>query len=417
MFEPASSSDYADHSFAAPSRPWSLTLAVQLGALALVIALAFGPPLYSMIHAESGAKTFNADYSLHVGLIQTAIKDGSWQPHFLFQWVVWGLSGFRAGAASLGWAMFAVVLAAAFGKAALTFLFYQRTLGAQPSASASIPPSTAAFGLTLASLMLMPISSPGTVENMYLGLIAPNVWHNPTSLFAWPLMMALFFAGARCVDVPSPRAFAVVSGLLVLNVAAKPNSVIVFAPAFAVMCVARHRSWKALLWTTLALLPVLAALILQWRWAYAQSSRLATASTKIVFSPLEAWRQHTTSILGSCARSVAFPTAFVILHARRLRRSPLLGLAWATFLVGVAWVALAGESGDRMWHFNFSWGAHLASYILFIVTIAEWLRRDPEPLPPRRVLWRELVLALVLAAHVLSGIVYFFRIAIGRAYL
>jgi hypothetical protein len=389
--------------------------------LGLVVLLVAGPPLYLMVHADGVVLPHPSDYPAHVSLIQTALKDGSWQPHFLVQWLVWALSGFSARAVALGWAMSGVALACVFAKAALTQRFFADTLSRQPGSFAArlgISRSTLALGLAVASLMLFPIAIPAGTSRIYLGQIAPNVWHNPTILVAWPLMLLLFFVSARQLERASGPGLAAVALLLVLNAIAKPNAVLVFVPAFALLALVRLRGARARLWTALAFLPVLATLILQWRWAYSHESRLASATASIVFAPFQAWRLYTTSVVASTLRSIAFPLAYVALYPRSLRRSTHLGLAWAIFLFGWLWLALAAESGDRISSLNFSWGAHLASYILFIATIADWLQRAPgdSPLPPTVRRLGVVVLGVLLSAHVVSGLIYFMRVAVGLGF-
>lgn len=393
---------------------------VPLWPLGLIVLLVAGPPLYLMVHADGVALPYPSDYPAHVLLIRTALRDGSWQPHFLGQWLVWASSGFSASAAALKWAMWGVVLACVFAKAALTQRFFADTLSRQPESFAArlgISRSTLALGLAVASLMLLPLARPAGLDKIYLGQLAPNVWHNPTILVAWPLMLLLFFVSARHLERGSRRSLAALAILLVLNALAKPNAVLVFLPAFALLALARLRGARAWMWTALAILPVLVTLILQWRWAYSHGSHPTLVKTSIVFAPFQAWRLHTPSVLSSTLRSIAFPLAYAALYPRSLRRSTYLGLAWATFLFGWLWLALAAESGERMSSLNFSWGAYLACYVLFIATIADWLQRAPDDgsLLGRRL--RGVVLGLLLSAHLVSGLIYFMRVAVGLGYL
>jgi hypothetical protein len=367
--------------------------------LGLIVILVAGPPFYLMLEAPGTEGPYLSDYPTHVSLIRTAVHDGSWQPHFLIQWLVWALAGFSARAGALKWAMWALMLLCLFAKAALA----QRAFAEASS-------RRLALGLAVASLMLVPIVSPSEPEKIYLGQLSPNVWHNPTILVAWPLMLLLFFAGANTLEHGSRRSLPVFAILLVLNAIAKPNAVMVFIPAFAVLALGRVRGARALAWTAVAIVPALLTLVLQWRWAYAHDSHLTSASSRIVFAPFEAWHLHTKSVLLSTLRSIAFPLAYAALYPGGLRRSTRLGLAWATFLSAWLWVALAAESGVRMWNFNFSWGAHLACYILFVATIQDWLQRDPDRRP------RDVVLGVLLSAHLVSGLIYFMRLAVGLGY-
>jgi hypothetical protein len=314
-----------------------------------------------------------------------------------------------------------VALAGLIVKVLLTFGFYEYELGNDRHAKhlariLGMRGRELLVVVSLGSMLLMPILDPRQIGSIYIGQIAPNIWHNPTSLYVWPLVIALFFAAGRYLEKPRGALLGVIGGLFVLNVLAKPNFVLAFGPALSIACLLRYGPSRTLLWSQLALLPTLFILVAQAYWAY--SHTVPTEATSVVFAPLAAWRMHSTSVPLSIARSVAFPLTYVLLYRRHLRRPRLMALGWLTFGVALLWALLLAESDWRMWHFNFVWGAHLALYPLFIVTVADLCAA---PLPRKDVVDRPSATACtvvwtLLGLHFVSGCVYFFRQAIGMGY-
>jgi hypothetical protein len=233
------------------------------GELAQFVVLIFttlmiaGPSVYQMIHS-SGA-FFPSDYQLHIGLIQKALQDGSWQPHFLYQWTVYALSGFHSEFEPLATATLVVALLSLIAKICLTHLVYLSTLttgrGGEGGQFTILPASNILL-LTLISSVLMPLLNPFLTGGTYLGKVAPNIWHNPTSLLAWPFVILLFFAAYDYLD-RTPAGIPIYLGaLFVVNALAKPNYVLALAPVFFFACLARFGLSKRFAISQFALLPV-----------------------------------------------------------------------------------------------------------------------------------------------------------------
>lgn len=389
------------------------TALIDGGVVTVLMILLAGAPLYQMIHSTND-KVFASDYPDHLRFIQKAALDGSWEPHFLFQWTVYALSGFRSTFIALSWSMFGIILACLIAKGLLTLRCYRLAAAAcQDPLDRSFRTGRLVLPLALTSCLLMPIITPVRPQDVYLGQVAPNLWHNPTVIFAWPLVILLFFFGLDFLERRRSAILIAVAVLFLLNTVAKPNFVLAFGPVFSVACLYRFGFSRRFLLEQTALVPTVLVLAAQAHWTYSHANP-ATASS-IVLAPLAAWRSRSHWITLSILRSIAFPLAYLILRPDRLRDSARLGMAWLTFGSALAWALLFAESGPRLRDFNFLWGAHLALFVLFAATIMDYLCSPSRA--PRTLFRSEVWLWLLFGLHLLSGILYFLKIGVGLGYL
>jgi hypothetical protein len=83
-------------------------------------------------------------------------------------------------------------------------------------------------------------------------------------------------------------------------------------------------------------------------------------------------------------------------------------LAWLAFLIAAFQNYFLAESGARLYHWNFVWGANITLFILFVVSLMlllELNRPLPESLKARSKLY---ALLGIFALHVMSGIVWYY---------
>jgi hypothetical protein len=232
--------------------------------------------------------------------------------------------------------------------------------------------------------------------------VSPNVWHNPTGVFAMPFALLLFVVGWRALEAPGTATLALTGAATVLSLLAKPNYVLAFAPCFGVAAaVALYRAVRARRLTvpgaTVAVLaalgPPLAVLVFQYRSAFGAD---AGEPGGVIFAPWAAWRQLTDNIPASLLLGIAFPVAVLGLYLRQVAGDKRLVLAWAVMAVAVGEYALLAESGSRFQFNNFGWGPMLADQVLFVASCGFLLRQ-----PASR---RRQIAFAVLGLHVASGL-------------
>src|SRR5579871_177785 len=214
-------------SSASLSRLWGAATAAVLTVLAYAT-------FYAML-AERPAGTPNDDHYFHLDIIQ---NDPPWPPpvpHPLYHWVVQAalrLAPEKGPGGLAGCA--AAVLALAVG---LRGWLTQRELSATLSGpAAAVACLLLAVAMALPNWWRFPAPSLRSVElgfdpghwlwrlpSVYLGQLNPNVWHNPTAVFAGPFALLVFLVGMHNLDKPGIVTALCVGVASSLCALAKPN--------------------------------------------------------------------------------------------------------------------------------------------------------------------------------------------------
>jgi hypothetical protein len=232
-----------------------------------------------------------------------------------------------------------------------------------------VPPQEAA-ATTLALALAMALPKWWDFPSVYLGQVNPNVWHNPTAVFASPLALLTFLAAARYREAPAPGRALSVGAWSALCAVAKPNYLLAFLPCFGPVLLAllyravRRGSLSAAkaVWHLLAALgPPAVTLAWQYWVAFGREGRAG-----ITFDPLGVWSQFTPFIATSALAGLAFPCVVVAFFGRHALADWRLLFAWAVLAVAIAQYALLAETGPRATDGNFYWAVVPATYVLFL---------------------------------------------------
>ncbi len=366
-----------------------------------------------------------ADHEVHVRLIQRGVEAGIWPAHFLFHAIVFGLSGFRHDFVSLAWAALVVLTMCVIAKAWLTYVLLVRHCRRLPTAtfedSYGLSHATLLVLVTATLMLSAPIVRPWWTHRIYLGQISPNIWHNPTTVVCWPLVILLFFAAVAFLRLGRLRELVVVGLLSALSVLVKPNYFLAFAPVYAVLTLRRFGlSWIWLL-SQAALIPTVMLLCWQVATSFLGPNAMRP-DLHIAWMPLAVWHIYSNSIPVSLLFSLSFPLSYLVIYRRCLQNRDMLLFAWGVMLCALAWTGCFAEvrlDGTLDGDFNFSWGSHLALFMLFLVTAIDMLDspaamssigRNPAAGRIARLPW------WLLGAHAASGVLWIVRQAIGKGY-
>jgi hypothetical protein len=358
-----------------------------LAAFGLAVAAVFWPLFDRMARGAS------IDFSAHLRFARNMARDGA--PHserFGFELLTLLVAGFADEAVALVRAAAVVATLATALKAVMSAQWLSRRLGARQ-----------ALVLAAVVLFVAPITF-ATVHPtwrrhaaVHLGQMSGLIFHNPTTVLVFPFVIALFVATWRGKAVAA-------GALAAAQCLVKPNFVLAWAPAFVVLELRRRGfDWRSLARVAAVLAPATAVLT----WQYLTTEKLGEA---MVIAPFRAWRQLSPNIPLSIARSVAFPALLVALHFREVRRRGELLFAWAILAVATLQYALLYLKGAA-YPGNWSWGRYLAIYLVFLLSVELFAG-----IAARRESWRGVrpaaanaTLALVLALHVGSGLLYYWQ--------
>lgn len=255
-------------------------------------------------------------------------------------------------------------------------------------------------------------------EQFYFGKLTPVVWHNSTTILAAPFALLLFVSTCWVLSrrLNSWTSQTVQAVLVVLSALAKPNYLLALVPAVAVWCliqvVQTPRPWRLAKLKELGVraaptFSVAAAVLLIQYWLTYGGPGLQIEGQRVsnVWRPFALWEiwhsDYGIDPLWCLFASVVTPLVLTILVWRiRLYRLPLT-IAWSAVAVGLLEFSLLAESledGSTLFHGNWIWGAQSAMTVLFVVTLATYMREFS------RLTWLKWVGFLLVAYQVVSGL-------------
>jgi hypothetical protein len=341
--------------------------------IAATVVFLIAMPLFSV-------RVSTGDYGPHIGFTRDLLAGKGTPPHPFFHLTLIALSGGDLFAASG-----LVVFICAASLAGVTWLSARMIEGA------GCPPVLTVILSVLLALVL-PLPNWWGLHR-YHGLTTPNVWHNPTGVFAMPFALWLFITATRLLDRPTIGRAALAGLAGVLSLLSKPNYFLCFVPAFALTLVSVvYRLRPATAAKLLALTFGAPAVVLlgQYLWL--------TADTAVIFNPFAIWSGYVRGhYVGAVLVGIAFPLTVFALYPRKVNADRGLILAWVALQFGVV-MEICFYERARPTDNNFGWGMIYANHVLFVASAAFlFLQRSD---------WRRWVCLSVLLLHAASGVEY-----------
>lgn len=379
------------------------------------LALKFNRHFYIVVFLASAAFYYallfifnvQTDIQKHIAFAVEMIRGENFPATFLYFAAVCVVALFREDYHSLLLAS-VIVLALA---TAYKFFLTARLFAARAELDKSFSPSRVyllsnAAGVCLITAFCLYLPKElGLTQYFFLGQIPPNVWHNSTTIFLMPFALLLYWHSYQLLVEFEMKDFWWTLGLIFLNITAKPNFFLCFVVVFPLMALIRYRLKKEFF---LCLIPPFfggVLLILQYIAIYQLGAYGygKPEESSVIIAPFVWWRLFAENIPVSILLSAAFPLLYLVFYFKRVQNQPFLYYAYLLFAVGVALLALLGETGPRATHGNFQWQAVVSNYILFFAVAADFARNA---LQRNELDLKDKIIAAVFALHVLSGWMY-----------
>lgn len=280
----------------------------------------------------------------------------------------------------------------------------------------------------LAVMLLFVFALPGvdffTQKNFYFGQIVPTVWHNSTVIFLMPFALLLFFKSYRFVfeaEIPHRKDIIDLFILIILNLLIKPSFLFTLLPAVFLLLSLNLLKKGKWLNTVTKLFPYIAGLVFILA-EYYVIYRLNYVSTVVntngegsgvVVTAFELWGHYSKNIPVAFLSSLLFPVVYFMLQARQLLKNKMFCFSALNFIIGIAEWCLLAEKGLRKFHGNFFWQVVIATFLLFLVLVIDFLQRNKSFKPNNP---KKLLIVTVFALHFLWGIFYWAKIIIFKDY-
>ena len=276
------------------------------------------------------------------------------------------------------------------------------------------------------------IWAPWYSSKIYLASGSPNPWHSPTQIMVKPFallvftMTAVLYNRLRTDDggwsttvYRSRREAAVFTILITVSVWAKPSFYQVMVPGLGILMLidlvrSRGKSFLFDLKMALAYVPGAALTVMMFMDSFFGEGKGEGGGIQI--APFVVWGNYSPNIPFSLLLLLAFPLFVYIMDRRSFRKSAEYPLTLTMLFSGAVMRALLAEKGHRQMHGNFSWGFGLAATLTWFVAMKRFCRM----MTSDELEEREYTIAAVggyslLALHVISGLIYIYRIASSTA--
>jgi hypothetical protein len=401
-------------------RRWLVEMAIIIALMAVVILL-----LASVTTRWIVTPAVVPDQVFHLEVAQDMYQSGNLvTAHFLYHALVLGIYSITPAA---GWTFSAAAanllpqaLSAALIYVALRMVFNASDWGRQHLWWTRAISGGLALGLVIAApLIFIPEYFHIAFSPMLLGTVTPTTYHSPTTTTLRPLAFGLFLmvitfalkpqlSNKRVLNLAG--VIALTALLTVVSSLAKPNYLLVLIPSLGLWVGLRWLLRRSNSWLVAILgVAIPGVLFLAWQYYFTYLNPTeALEGGGIIFAPFRVmWNltQSRSSMLLLFAVSFVFPVTVYGLYWREARRDLPLNFAWLSLVISLGFMYLLAESGLRMDHGNFFWGAYIANWLLYFASVRlalkSWLAKEDGKLD-----WRSAVTLVVFLAHVISGLMF-----------
>ena len=221
-------------------------------------------------------------------------------------------------------------------------------------------------------------------KNVYLGIVAGNVWHSPTyllmKLFSLCAIYCYLNLSGRFGSQKMPLNWVLFTVFCVLSTGFKPSFIVVFGPtvlALRIIALVRDRNtWKTSVAIGVSLALTLGILAVQYTILFPSGE-----SGGIAFGYGVIWHHYHGSILAATVQSFAFPLLVLLSCAKLLKDDENYLLAWMMFVLAYFEYVFLYETGDRMYDGNMGWSLSFATFYLMASSVSALFNKWGQAMP------------------------------------
>lgn len=363
----------------------------------------------------------NTDIQLHIDLLARYLKNGFIPIPPLYFLLLHFLSLFSLSAQSL------IIASVIILSASITFKFICTNI-----LISSINPGYTGnyfnigkiklpyYGIVGTLLLAHPIAILG-LNHMYLGRIPISVWHNSTTIALTPFALLLFYYSYQYTLLGKREEIIKILLLSIINILIKPSFFFVFIVSFPIFLFAVNRKLIRKHFVLLAISGILSILVLLTEYYFIYKLNILDEvyyqgnTSKVVFAPFVVWEMYSKTKFLDLLVSISFPITVLIYYRKTsIVKNSILFYAVLIFTISMLIMILFAEDGPRIHHFNFIWQAIVSNYILFVVCMALWMKI----VSSKEVIgFREYITLSIFLLHVISGVLYLYKILATNSYV
>ena len=266
-------------------------------------------------------------------------------------------------------------------------------------------------------LLVFPIFIFTYPEQMYLGYVSPNPFHNPTYILFRPFVLLAFYSIVENLFSKWQWKKSILILVFILcGTLAKPSFTITILPAVGIMIVLFYtREIKKINWLYLIFplgLTSLVVLLTQYIVNYS-----GYWGDQVVFAPFNVVMSYVSSwplVIVFWVLSILFPLLVAIFYFREIEGKISFRLVWLNFLVAALLNLLLGEKFN-LGSNNFGWGTMIAVFLLFLEAIIIFGKKLLEIKTFCSTKSLQIIsLGGILLVHLVCGFIYYFDTLSGK---
>jgi len=335
--------------------------------------------------------------------------------NFFYYFVVYLFSFFSSNSTVLCWVSVGVLAFATFFK----YVLVKKIISTELSESYTNP---VVLSSLLSFLLLFSFSLPSIL--VFKGLLSTytlthNVWHNSTAIFVMPFVILLFWISLKQLQEFQVKRLAYITVLMVITVLIKPSFIFVYVLTYPVFVLKKYKFSKLFWINIIPIVLVLLIILVEYYFIYIQSAADDKSNIGIdLFHIINAryghgnWIYILAVFISTIVSGFLFP--IVLLYRNRtLFKEEMIQFAILCTVIGVIISSTLYETGVRSLHGNLAWQNLMCAFLLFLVCIVQLLKLIAvNPLG-----WRAYRIEIsIFGLHLLSGILYFFKVLVTASY-
>ena len=258
----------------------------------------------------------------------------------------------------------------------------------------------------------------------YLGKFTPTIWHNSTSIFAFPIGFLLFTTTIKNIDNISLKNFLNICILMIVLAISKPSYLFGFIPGIGLSYLfikglkINVNLFKIMFIVVLGLLIIFFTKYLVYEYSKLDQVFYQSSKSKIVIAPFKVWFTWVNHPIISILSSFSIFIIAFFHWGKKLIKEPDIILSCFVLLCALLIFFLFAESGPRFTHMNLYWQIPISFFCLlcavtkhlyqrlYLENCKDFLKKS----------FKEKLLISSYLIHFASGIFYVFKILLLKNY-
>ena len=259
------------------------------------------------------------------------------------------------------------------------------------------------------------------IDNMLLGYIVPNVWHNSTMLCMMPFAIVVYFLSIKQLQNYDSKRNLYIGLALIISILIKPSFYFVYGVVFPVVYWMRYGFSKELLYLLLPIIIGVFFVLYEYITIFLLYPVNEGDGVVIGIDRLLTWSFWKIRWQTWLA-SLLFPIVFVSLYKKEIHNDYEFFALVGMLVVAIGIYLLCAETGKRASHGNFAWQMYIVMWFVYYY-ILKVIVQNVQHTYPRltAVKWsgiakREKLMISLYMFYVACGIWYLLRYLITQNY-